>query len=238
MEKLETEAVKASLSHIHRPNRSCGSHDYGEISAKIFAIKAKWIQLIFLHNTERRPSFGLHSRGFLTVLIMMLRVFELSPRMLLFYVIVKEAAASGRWITHSFSLQTWLGTTLDSDVSLNTFIFSSKNSMLGLVSLLFLAWPILLVCKAATLQTREATNVLKLPITSKLYVHRYFFFSFGEKSFNQKRVFSVFSTIFALPCLTLTPNSSPVRRRLSLSRFLQFLPYLFKPWLLLLLQIF
>ena len=61
-----------------------------------------------------------------------------------------------------------LETTLDSDVSLNTFIFSSKNSMLGLISFLFLAWSISLVCNAATLSTREATNVLKLPITSKL----------------------------------------------------------------------
>ena len=59
---------------------------------------------MLLHNTERRPSFGLHPRGFLTVLIMMFRVFELTPRMLLFYVIIKEATTTGSWITHSFSL--------------------------------------------------------------------------------------------------------------------------------------
>ena len=123
---------------------------------------------MYLHNTERRPSFGLHHRGFLTVLIMMFRVFELTPRMFLFYVIIKEATATGRWITHSFSLNLTSKRTLVSDVSLITFIFSPKNSMLGLISLLFLAWPILLVCNAATLPTREATNVLKLPITSKL----------------------------------------------------------------------
>ena len=146
MERLKQKLTRHRC-HIHRPSRSCGSRDYGEFSAKIFAIKAKWIQLMYLHNTERRPSFGLHSRGFLTVLIMMLRVFELTPRMLLFYVIIKEATASGRQVDYSF-----IFFELDSErpstrtFSLNTFILSPKNSMLGLISLLFLAWPILLVC--------------------------------------------------------------------------------------------
>ena len=73
---------------------------------------------MFLHNAERRPSFGLHHRGFLTALIMMFRVIELSPRMLLFYVIIKEAAATGRQVDYSFIFFANLTSkrTLDSDV--------------------------------------------------------------------------------------------------------------------------